>query len=405
MHRRDILKGVTALGCSLAAHPLTTTMTFASVPGDARFVVIVLRGGMDGLGVLHPMNDPNLARMRPVLLRENAGDPLTDGFALHSALDPLRTLWAAGELAFAPAVSTPYRGQRSHFDGQDMLEAGTGIDVAPDALRGGWLNRMLSGLPGAESETAFAIGHEVPLILTGQNAISSWSPETRLDLTPQARLLLEHIYAGDPVFHAAASNAIDLAESLGVSTQIDSLGEQQMMMGEALEDTRSAAGPAKLAEFAANRLREETRIASFSLTGWDTHRNQLGGLRTALDRLGQAILTLRDGLGPVWEKTTVLAMTEFGRTVAENGNRGTDHGTGGTMLMAGGALRGGQLYGTWPGVAEVDLLERRDLQPTDDVRRFAAWALRGSFGFDRAFLEQTVFPGVDLGEDPNLLRV
>ena len=136
MHRRDILKGVTALGCSLAAHPLTTTMTFASVPGDARFVVIVLRGGMDGLGVLHPMNDPNLARMRPVLLRESAGDPLTDGFALHSALDPLRTLWAAGELAFAPAVSTPYRGQRSHFDGQDMLEAGTGIDVAPDALRG-----------------------------------------------------------------------------------------------------------------------------------------------------------------------------------------------------------------------------------------------------------------------------
>ena len=141
------------------------------------------------------------------------------------------------------------------------------------------------------------------------------------------------------------------------------------------------------------------------MTGWDTHRNQPGGLRTALDRLVQAILTLRDGLGPVWEKTTVLAMTEFGRTVAENGNRGTDHGTGGTMLMAGGALCGGRLYGTWPGVAEADLLERRDLQPTDDIRRFAAWALRGSFGFDRAFLEQMVFPGVDLGEDPNLLRV
>ena len=232
MDRRSLLKGMGALGCSIAAHPLTTTMTFASAPGDARLVVIVLRGGMDGLGVLQPVADPNLAVLRPSLSEAMRGRDLASGFALHGALEPLRPMWDAGELAFAPAVSTPYRGQRSHFDGQDILEAGTGMDVAIGSARGGWMNRMLSTIPGVASETAFAIGREVPLILSGENPFSSWSPETRLDLTPQARLLLERVYANDPVFHAAASEALDLAQTLGMSAEIDSLGEQRLLNDE-----------------------------------------------------------------------------------------------------------------------------------------------------------------------------
>jgi uncharacterized protein (DUF1501 family) len=285
-----------------------------------------------------------------------------------------------------------------------MLEAGTGMDVPIGSVRGGWMNRLLGALPGAEAETAFAIGREVPLILSGAAPISSWSPATRLDLTPQARLLLERIYANDPLFHAASSDALDLAESLGLAEEIGSLGEQQMMADESMTNIRQADGAAQLASFAATRLREDTRLAAFSLTGWDTHRNQAGGLRRALGRLVTAIETLRTDLGPVWGKTTVLAMTEFGRTAAENGARGTDHGTGGTMVMAGGALRGGRLYGGWPGLAEADLLDRRDLAPTDDVRRYAAWALRGAYGLDRALLESTVFPGLELGSDPGLIR-
>ncbi len=404
MKRRDLLQGLGALGCSVAAHPLTTTMTFASAPGDARLVVILLRGGMDGLSVLPPRADPMLTQLRPTLAGDEAGEPLAEGFGLHPALDGLRPLWAAGELALVPAVSTPYRGQRSHFDGQDMLEAGTGMDVPLNAVRGGWLNRLLTALPGAQSETAFAIGREVPLILSGPMAVSSWSPATRLDLTPQARLLLERIYADDPVFHAAASGALDLAESLGASEDIDSLAEQQMMVDAGLDEARAGEGAQSLAGFAAARLREDTRIAAFSLTGWDTHRGQAPSLSRALRRLEQAILTLRDDLGPVWGQTTVLAMTEFGRTAAENGSRGTDHGTGGTMLIAGGAVRGGRLYGRWPGLAEADLLDRRDLMPTDDVRRYAAWALRGAYGLDADILTGSVFPGLDLGSDPGILR-
>lgn len=404
MKRRAVLQGLSAFGCSLAAHPLTTTMTFAAMPGDARLVVIILRGGMDGLATLQPQFDPNYAILRPTLSQDDAGAPLSDGFALHPALEPLRPFWAAGELAFAPAVSTPYRGQRSHFDGQDMLEAGTGMDVPIGSVRGGWMNRLLGALPGAEAETAFAIGREVPLILSGAAPISSWSPSTRLDLTPQARLLLELLYANDPLFHAASSDALDLAESLGLAEDIRSLGEQQMMADESMTNIREADGAAQLASFAATRLREDTRLAAFSLTGWDTHRNQAGGLRRALGRLVTAIETLRTDLGPIWGKTTVLAMTEFGRTAAENGARGTDHGTGGTMVMAGGALRGRQLYGGWPGLAEADLLDGRDLTPTDDVRRYAAWALRGAYGLDRALLESTVFPGLELGSDPGIIR-
>ena len=158
-----------------------------------------------------------------------------------------------------------------------------------------------------------------------------------------------------------------------------------------------------LADFAAARLREETRIASFSLSGWDTHRNQEAAIAPALDRLAQVILHLQSGLGRIWDKTLVLAVTEFGRTVAENGTAGTDHGTGGTMLMAGGALRGGKVYGEWPGLSEAALFDRRDLMPTSDVRSWAGHAMRGLYGFDKGLIEQSIFPGLILPPDPGLI--
>lgn len=380
--RRAFLTRSLALGCSAAASPLVTPVTFAAVPGDNRLIVIILRGAMDGLDVVRPLGDPRLKNYRASLGKGDA-PALTDFYGLHPALNPLMPLWKAGELSFAHAVSTPYRNKRSHFDGQDILEAGvSGTDVGED----GWLNRMVSFLPEAQSETAFAVGRNTLRLLSGSNAVSTWSPDSDLDLSPQALLLLDKVYQQDPLFHDAAKKAMQLSD----------LTDDPMAPGRA-----NRAKP--LASFAAGRLREDTRLAAFSINGWDTHANQDRSLPRALGELSTAILTLKDDLGPVWRKTAVLCLTEFGRTVRENGSRGTDHGTGGAAIFAGGALKGRQVLGKWPGLGASDLYQDRDLMPTSDVRSYAAWAMRALFPLSRTELETSVFPGLEMADDPGLI--
>jgi uncharacterized protein (DUF1501 family) len=400
--RRRFLIRSGLIGCSVAASPLLTPISFAAAPGENRLVVIILRGAMDGLDVVQPYGDPAMAGLRPTLLSgEAAGASDLDGFfALHPALTGLMPLWQAGELGFAHAVSTPYRDKRSHFDGQDMLEAGTpGLGQARD----GWLNRMLQHLRGAQGHTAFALGHEDMLLLRGAAAVSNWAPEAGLRLSPQAERLAGLVMHDDPLFNAALEEALLLS---GAEEAPEMMQGMAAPMGEAL---RPANGHVRLAEYAAEQLRGQSRIAAFSLTGWDTHQAQAASLSRALERLATVILTLRDGLGPVWGQTTVLALTEFGRTARENGTKGTDHGTAGAMLMAGGAVRGGQVLvgpgrNAWPGLGQGDLYQQRDLMPTRDVRAHAAWAMRGLFGLDRAVLEQAVFPGLEMGPESGLLR-
>ncbi|PTX57052.1 uncharacterized protein (DUF1501 family) [Litoreibacter ponti] len=400
LSRRMFLSRATALGCSLAASPLLTPVTLADAPGENRLVVIILRGAMDGLDVLRPVGDPLLASYRPGLVREAEARSLDGFFALHPGLGGLAPLWEAGDLAFAHAVSTPYRNKRSHFDGQDLLEAGTGMDVAK--TREGWLNRLLQVMPGVGSETAFAIGRSEMKLMAGRAPVSSWSPDGRIDMSPQARLLLEEVYHDDPLFRDTSVEALEIAESLGLASD-DSFGLSSQDLRRAVKAAGKAGDGAVLADFAARRLTETARIAAFSLGGWDTHRNQTRGLNRALGALQDAILTLKAGLGPRWQSTAVVAVTEFGRTARENGTRGTDHGTGGAMIMAGGAVRGGKVYGDWPGLAEAALYGRRDLMPTSDVRAYIAWFMRGMYGLDATTLEQIVFPGLQLGADPGLL--
>ena len=390
--RRTLMKSALLAGCSAAAHPWLNTMTFASAPGDNRLVVIILRGGMDGLDVVQPYGDPGLARLRGTLSGgPDAGAFDLDGFyALHPGLAPLMPLWRAGELAFAHAVATPYRNKRSHFDGQDLLEAGTGNDLPIDQQKGGWLNRLLQELPGTQAETAYSVGVEQMLILSGAAHALSWAPDARLALSPQARRLLAEVCHDDPLFRDAAADAEEISGSL--------------------PEPGKATGPSpsgdavKLAGFAASRLNGATRICSFSLSGWDSHARQGQVLDRPLRQLSDTILALRAGLGANWARTTVMAMTEFGRTARENGSGGTDHGTGGAMLMAGGAVRGGKVHGDWPGLADGQLYQDRDLMPTRDVRAYAGWAMRGLFGTSIARIEGTVFPGLDLGPDPGILR-
>ena len=388
--RRKLITNSLILGCSAAASPLITPVTLASTPFDARLVVIVLRGAMDGLDVVQPYGDRQLAGYRKqIKAGEAAGAYDLDGFyAMHSALGDLVPLWKAGELGFAHAVSTPYRNKRSHFDGQDFLENGGSASSGDLTSEGnGWLSRMLTLMPGSTVTTAFSVGRQRLLLLEGDADTSSWSPDSDMDLSPTARALLNQLYAKDPLFHESAQVAIDLLAKM-----------------DGTMNARQAAKAEALAGFAADRLNEDTRIATFSIGGWDTHRNQNGTLPNALKELSSAILTLKKRLGRNWDQTTVLAMTEFGRTVRENGSGGTDHGTGGTMLMAGGAVKGGKVHGQWPGLGELDLYQDRDLEPTADVRSYAAWALRDLFAVDRSALEGLVFPGLDMGSDPRIIR-
>lgn len=405
-NRRTFLTRSLALGCSAAASPLITPMAFAAAPWDTRLVVIILRGGMDGLDVVQPYGDKGLAALRPGLgFGEAAGASDLDGFyALHPGLADLMPLWQKGELGFAHAVSTPYRDKRSHFDGQDLLEAGTAPGVDGVSIRDGWLNRMLQAVPGVEAQTAYAIGREDLLLLSGQAPVANWAPDTDLALSPQAERLLQVVYEGRPLFEASIREAIALTSALDQEAlEAEDPDADIAAMQEMVQAGGRGKGHLQIAEFAVERLRQETRVAAFSLNGWDTHGNQARGLKTALGRLSETILALKLGLGPVWGKTAVLAMTEFGRTARENGSKGTDHGTGGAMLLAGGAVRGGKVYGNWPGLRDSDLYKQRDLMPTADVRAYAAAAIEGLVGLDRGVLETAVFPGLDMGAVPRVI--
>lgn len=398
IQRRALLRGAGLLACSAAAHPFLTTVTLAGSDGgrplgDHRLVVILLRGAMDGLDVVQPQGDSAFAALRPTLNRTDAL-PLDGFFALNPALGGLMPLWQAGQLGFVHATSTPYRDKRSHFDGQDQLEAGTGNDVPLVGVRDGWLNRLLQAVPGVRAETAYAVGREEMRILSGSAQVRDWAPDTRLDLSSQARRLLEQVYHDDPAFLSVANEAMEL----GLDPAMDDMAPLSEVAGARLADVEELIG------FVTARLRGETRITAFSLNGWDTHKAQKNGIGRSLSRLERAILRLAEGLGPdVWGKTVVLAMTEFGRTAAENGSGGTDHGTAGAMLVAGGAVRGGKVWGDWPGLTEADLYDRRDLLPTSDVRSWAAHTIAGLYGIDRATLESAIFPGLQMGPAPGLI--
>ncbi|WP_147127346.1 DUF1501 domain-containing protein [Shimia ponticola] len=405
--RQSLSSGL--LGCSAAASPLITPVTFANLPdglaGENRLVVIILRGAMDGLDVVRPVGDPDFAGLRSTIDDGQERLPLDGFYDLHPALKPLMPLWQAGQLGFAHAVATPYRDKRSHFDGQDILESGVASVDGVESSGNGWLNRMLTLMPGARAETAFAVGRSQMMVLAGKAPYRTWVPNTSLDLTPHAERLLEVLYHDDPAFREAALSADAIIDALATDDPSDDVDTSSMMAEMGMEMGRGRSNRALIdtLDFTLNRLVGETRIAAFSINGWDTHGNQSNRMQNLLSQLSNAILTLKAGLGSAWNTTTVLAMTEFGRTVRENGTKGTDHGTGGAMLMAGGAVRGGRVYGDWPGLSEADLYERRDLLPTADVRSYAGYAMQGLYGVSSSDLERVVFPGLDLGVNPGII--
>ncbi|NGM46110.1 DUF1501 domain-containing protein [Rhodobacter sp. SGA-6-6] len=382
--RRSFLTcaGAAALGS------MVSEVVFAAAGSENRLVTILLRGAMDGLDVIRPLGDPDYAGLRPTLLSQAPGGlPLDDRFALHPALEALHPLWQSGEFAFAHALALPYRKGRSHFIGQDALEHGSGrADGAVGPARDGWLNRAIGLIPGADGGTGLSVGQERLMIMEGGVPTGHWFPVEENQLSAQGRSLLDRLHREDPLTGPAFAAAMELATA-GGKGKILREAEMYDLLGQEL--ARQLLGPA--------------RIAAFALNGWDTHQRQTHLIGERLPLLARVILSLRAALGEAWGRTLVLTMTEFGRTARENGSGGTDHGTGGVMLAAGGLLRGGRAFGDWPGLAEADLLDRRDLMPVDDLRRYPAHALRALFGLEARQLEEVVFPGLDLGRDPGLI--
>lgn len=381
-------RGFLTSACCLAAAPIFTPVTFAAMPGDKRFVTIVLRGAMDGLDLVQPYGDAGFAALRPTLsLTPDKGLLDLDGhFGLNPAAADLMPLWRAKELAFVHAVSTPYRDQRSHFDGQDMLESG-GEHVAEEKT--GWLNRALAVIPRSDARKAIDVNTSTELILTGPNNVDVWASDSNLGPAKDEMQFLMRLYAGDPAFAKAMDEAMR-------ANSASMMAEPSGQRGEKITDVAALAG---------NMLKGDYRIASFSIAGWDTHVGQLGQFKRPVQDLAQAVTTLKVTMGAdLWSKTVVLAMTEFGRTVRENGSGGTDHGTGGCAVLAGGAVDGGRILGRWPGLADGALLDDRDLMPTADVRELAAAMLYRQFDVSAEDLTGKIFPGLSFDKGSQFLR-
>ncbi|MGE6741865.1 DUF1501 domain-containing protein [Allorhizobium pseudoryzae] len=368
------------LGAAATTLPLISRPVFAAVPGDNRLVVLLLRGGMDGLSLVQPLEDPSLEALRPDLAL-TLGDGLMDldgAFGLHPAARPLLSLWQARELAFVHATASPYRSVTpQHFEAQDMLEAG---EARGSTLPTGWLNRALSSIPRAGARKADNLDGLQGLLLSGPNDGMVTSHPQIPPLGVDEIALLAQLYHSDPGFQ------------------------------EALRDVRPAQQTddwvAGVMGMVAERLSADARLASLSLPGFDTHADQAVLLPTPISQLSTAIVALRNALAPaVWASTVVLAITEFGRTVAQNAGGGTDHGTASVALVAGGTIAGGRILGNWPGLSPDQLYAGRDLMPTSDVRALAAALLHRQFDISLTNLGTRVFPGLDLGAGSDFLSL
>lgn len=360
-----------------AATALATRGAFATVPGEKRFVFIFLRGGLDGLHALAPFADPAYRRLRPNLaLGADAVHGLDGYFGLPRALAPLNRLFQGGELLLVPAVATRYR-SRSHFDGQNLLENGS---ARPFGARDGWLNRAILGLNHGDRRLGLSLGPTVPLILRGAAGIQTYAVSPLPEVDDDYLFRLEQVYRSDPLFAQAFAAARASAEP-----DVEGLGGAPL----ARQDFSLSA------RVAADLLSRATgpRIGVLEMQGWDTHFAQPGRLDTLLAALAGGIVALREGLGPAWRETVVMVASEFGRMAAENGSRGTDHGTGGLALLAGGAVAGGRIVGAWPGLSRTALFEGRDVAPVNAMESLFKAVLRDHLGVSERALSDVVFPG------------
>ncbi|MFO1185135.1 MAG: DUF1501 domain-containing protein [Bauldia sp.] len=365
---------------------------------DPRFVMIVLRGALDGLAAVAPRGDPDYERSRLGLVMPTegagAGIKLDGFFELNSNMPKFADLYRSQQGLIVHAAATPYR-ERSHFDGQDVLESGQTVPGRTDT---GWLNRALAALPRGEAiakRDALALGSEIPLIMRGQAHVVTLMPQGGIPPAPDTRARLLDLYTHtNPMLAQHLSDALNLESAVGGAEGMNAMGKASAAMG---GDQQERAF--RTAGMTAGKLLAKAdgpRVGAMSLLGWDTHAaegpldGRLGKLLSALD---QTIDGLRSELGDAWKQTVVAIATEFGRTVRMNGTSGTDHGTATTMFLAGGAIKGGRVLADWPGLSEKSLHEQRDLRPTTDSRSVFKGILRDHLGLPEKVLAEQIFPG------------
>ncbi|MBE9142739.1 DUF1501 domain-containing protein [Planktothrix mougeotii] len=397
MERRRFLKFVGLVGTSAIATLGTqgwVAKSFAVSASPKRLIVIFLRGGIDGLNVVVPYAEPEYYAARPVIAIPKPGTEkgvldLDGFFGIHPALSPLMPLWKQGSLAFIHAVGSPIS-NRSHFEAQDQLETGTpNSQKTPD----GWMNRLLGVLPGHTPVEAVSVGTVIPRILSGSQSVanitlnSNSTRELPID-GEQVKAAFDQLYA--------SNDALSLAYREGRSAREHLLKELDAEMEAANQGAPLPKGFAGEARQLASLLVRDPSIqlAFMALGGWDTHINQgaaTGVLANRLNPLAEGLAVLVERLGEVYRDTTVVVMSEFGRTVHENGNGGTDHGYGNVMWLLGGAVQGGKVYGKWPGLGKSELFEQRDLRVTTDFREVIAQILLSNFKLNSEQLLR-VFP-------------
>ena len=382
--RRTTLLGLAALGFSSRIK-----LAFGNAATDQRFVVVLLRGALDGMSAVVPYGDANLATLRPALLPPAVGQwggmyDLGGFYGLNPSLPGVYAMYQAGEALPVHAVAGPYR-TRSHFEAQDLLQLGMADDSSSTS---GWLNRVLAELPAQNGPVpaGLAVGIGTPLLLQGPVRVGSYA--TDHFATPPADLYarIAALNATDPITGPAIAGGLQ-AQAFDTSIMSD---DTALMAGDLPKDAGGFPGLARQVG-ALMAAPAGPRLAAFQLEGWDTHGNQMGGLKGPLTGLDAGLTALKSALGPAWAKTMVLVMTEFGRTAAMNGTKGTDHGTATVAVVLGGNVAGGKVRATWPGLAGAKLFENRDLAPTMDIRSVAKGALASHLGLGDAALAR-VFP-------------
>lgn len=391
--RRGLLLGLTAMAATANARLAIAGSTTAQGKPENRLIVVLLRGAMDGMAVLAPYGDPDYRALRGAIALPEPGQEnglLDCGgfFGLHPRLVNLHRFYSENALLPVHAIAGPYR-NRSHFEAQDMMESG-----ATQRLASGWLNRALADLPAAPAgkpEIGLAVGQDLPLLMRGPRPVGMWAPPRRTRPEPDLYARMAELLHADPLLGPAVRDGM---RARGFA--------EGVLQGE--PETRG--GFVALAATAGRLLAapDGPRVAALEIGGWDTHAEQGSRMAPVITTLDNGLAALRDNLGEAWNRTAILVMTEFGRTARANGNRGTDHGTGGAAFVLGGAVRGGRILADWPGLRDDQLFEKRDLQPTRDLRAIAKGLLRDHLGLHPKAIAAAFPDSGDCAPEGGLLR-